>query len=139
MSSHSVRSSLLLVALLASAVSLPSTLRAQRSAAAGRTSSGMQASTVETVVAPVGIADAATVAGPRATPAGISRPVQANPLGLAEPQGGGQHIGAGSNLALMGVGGAAVVIGLLIGGDGGTILALGGAVIGLVGLYRYLQ
>jgi len=45
----------------------------------------------------------------------------------------------GSNLAMMGVGAAAVVIGLMVGGDGGTILALGGGVVGLVGLYRYLR
>jgi hypothetical protein len=48
-------------------------------------------------------------------------------------------MGAGTNLALMGVGAAGVVIGLLVGGDGGTIIALSSGVIGLVGLYRYLR
>ena len=37
------------------------------------------------------------------------------------------------------VGGAAIVIGLLVGGDGGGLLAFGGAVAGLVGLYQYLR
>jgi hypothetical protein len=37
------------------------------------------------------------------------------------------------------VGGAALVTGLVIGGDAGTILALGGAVVGLIGLYHYLR
>jgi hypothetical protein len=49
------------------------------------------------------------------------------------------NVNAGPNLALMGAGAAAIVIGLLIGGDGGTALAVGGGVVGLVGLYRYLR
>jgi hypothetical protein len=47
--------------------------------------------------------------------------------------------GFGQPEALMIVGGAAVVLGLLVGGDGGGVLALGGAVVGLVGLYQYLR
>jgi hypothetical protein len=39
----------------------------------------------------------------------------------------------------MGVGAAAVVIGLLIGGDGGTLVAISGGVIGLYGLFRFLR
>jgi hypothetical protein len=39
----------------------------------------------------------------------------------------------------MGVGAAAVVIGLMIGGNGGTVVALTGGVLGLVGLYRFLR
>lgn len=45
----------------------------------------------------------------------------------------------GQSMALMIVGGAALVTGLVIGGDAGTILALGGAVVGLIGLYHYLR
>jgi hypothetical protein len=78
-------------------------------------------------------------AGPRVAPAGIGRPVPANPLGLATPVADDTHVGAGPDLALMGVGAAAVVIGLMIGGDGGTIVALGGGILGLVGLYRFLR
>ena len=37
------------------------------------------------------------------------------------------------------VGGAAVVVGALIGGDGGAVLMFGGAVIGLYGLWNYLK
>ena len=37
------------------------------------------------------------------------------------------------------VGGAAVLTGLIIGDDAGTIIAVGGAVMGLYGLYEYLQ
>jgi len=45
----------------------------------------------------------------------------------------------GQSMALMIVGGAALVTGLVIGGDAGTILALGGAVVGLIGLYHFLK
>jgi len=45
----------------------------------------------------------------------------------------------GQPIALMVVGGAAIVIGAVIGGDAGTIFMIGGAVAGLIGLYQYLQ
>ena len=50
-----------------------------------------------------------------------------------------REVKIGSDLALVGVGAAAVVVGLLVGGDSGTVIAVGGGVIGLIGLYRYLR
>lgn len=50
---------------------------------------------------------------------------------------GGLHQGQG--MALMVVGGAAMVGGLLIGGDGGSAIAIGGLAVGLVGLYQYVR
>jgi hypothetical protein len=47
--------------------------------------------------------------------------------------------GMGQGEALMIVGGAAVLVGLLIGGGAGSAIAVGGAIVGLVGLYEYLQ
>jgi hypothetical protein len=47
--------------------------------------------------------------------------------------------GYGQGEALMIVGGAAVLVGLLIGGGAGNAIAVGGAIVGLVGLYEYLQ
>ncbi len=47
--------------------------------------------------------------------------------------------GFGQPEALMITGGAAIVAGLLVGGDAGGVLAFGGAVVGLVGLYQYLR
>ena len=41
--------------------------------------------------------------------------------------------------ALMIVGLAAVVTGIVVGDDAGTILILGGAGVGLYGLYKYMQ
>ena len=43
------------------------------------------------------------------------------------------------NVALMIVGGAALVAGSLIDGDTGTIVMVSGAAVGLLGLYRYLR
>lgn len=95
------------------------------------------------VSAPTGVAveEAAvqsSAAGPRldAVRLGVE-PVEVN----AEAAGSAAMLqqGMGQSMALMVVGGAALVTGLVIGGDAGTILALGGAVIGLIGLYHYLR
>ena len=45
----------------------------------------------------------------------------------------------GQSKALMIVGGAALVTGLIIGGDAGALLAVGGAVVGLYGLYQFVR
>jgi hypothetical protein len=37
------------------------------------------------------------------------------------------------------VGAAGIIVGSLIGGDSGTVIAVGGGIIGLFGLYRYLR
>jgi hypothetical protein len=50
-----------------------------------------------------------------------------------------RRAGYGQPVALMVVGGAALLTGLIIGGGAGTAIAVGGAVVGLVGLYQYLQ
>ena len=50
-----------------------------------------------------------------------------------------QRKNVGRPVALMIVGGAAIVIGAVIGGDVGTLFMVGGAVAGLFGLYQYLQ
>ncbi len=47
--------------------------------------------------------------------------------------------GSGPGVALMIVGGAAILVGLLINNNAGGAIAVGGAVVGLVGLYQYLQ
>jgi hypothetical protein len=50
-----------------------------------------------------------------------------------------RRAGLGQPIALMVVGGAALLTGLIIGGGAGTVIAVGGALIGLYGLYEYLQ
>lgn len=50
-----------------------------------------------------------------------------------------RRAGYGQPIALMVVGGAALLTGLILNNDAGTVIAVGGAVVGLVGLYQYLQ
>ena len=49
------------------------------------------------------------------------------------------HLGAGQNVALMVVGGAALIIGAAIGETAGVLLAIGGAIVFLYGLYNFIQ
>jgi hypothetical protein len=94
---------------------------------------------VDRVSTPLGErpANAATSVGPRLAPAGLTTTAFSTtkaPAPLPD-----DNANMGPNLALMGAGAAGVVVGLLIGGDGGTAIALGGGVVGLIGLYRYLR
>jgi hypothetical protein len=50
-----------------------------------------------------------------------------------------QSANMGQSKAMMIVGGAALLTGAVIGGDAGTIFMVGGAVVGLYGLYQYLK
>jgi hypothetical protein len=133
---HSFRSSALLAVLLVGAATLPSSLRAQQIAAADLGKSAAQTATVA-APAPVSTATPAPAAGPRRAPAWIITS-QPSPLDLSQPQ-GGRGVGAGSDIAMMGTGAAAVVVGLLVGGETGTIISFTGGVVGLVGLFRYLR
>jgi len=45
----------------------------------------------------------------------------------------------GQNPAMMIVGGVALLVGAVVGGDSGTILMVGGGVLGLLGLWNYLR
>lgn len=47
--------------------------------------------------------------------------------------------GLGPDRAMMIVGVAAILAGAVVGGTPGTVIMIGGAVVGLVGLYGYLQ
>jgi hypothetical protein len=93
----------------------------------------------------VAVASGDTVVSPHAPvqssidapPAAVQRNVSATPHAafvFAET-----HKGLGQAKALMGVGIAGFVAGALIGGDSGKIIMVGGAVVGLYGLYLYLQ
>jgi hypothetical protein len=87
------------------------------------------------VTAPATEPAAAPVAGPTLESATVAVRHQAD-LSPAAPQRRG---GSAPGTALMIVGGAAVLVGLVIGGSAGGAIAVGGAVVGLVGLYQYLQ
>jgi hypothetical protein len=69
--------------------------------------------------------------------AAVQRNVSATPgAGFAFAE---THKGLGQSKAMMGVGIAGFVAGALIGGDSGKIIMVGSAVVGLYGLYLYLQ
>jgi hypothetical protein len=79
-----------------------------------------------------------TAAGPTTASrvAGVRRAeaARATPAPAAEAR-----LGAGKNVALMVVGGAALIIGAVIGGTAGVLIAVAGAAIGLYGLYNFVQ
>ena len=88
------------------------------------------------------MSDSVTTAQPATTPAGPTidaaavgvRHASVTTTAAPAPRGG-----YGQPVALMVVGGAAVIVGLLINGGAGTAIAIAGAVAGLYGLYQYLQ
>lgn len=98
-----------------------------------------QVSTPDSAPAPVA-ADTATIA--TASPVSLmDRPSDAVRHPAVTPAAPlpatGKNLGEAK--AEMAVGGAAIVVGALIGGNGGSALMLGGAVVGLYGLWNYLK
>jgi hypothetical protein len=83
-------------------------------------------------VAPVA---APATAGPTVESAAVAVRLQADVAPAPAQRRGGSAPGT----ALMIVGGAAILVGLVIGRGAGDAIAVGGAVVGLVGLYQYLQ
>jgi hypothetical protein len=69
--------------------------------------------------------------------AGVQTRTDANAPLVVSSAAAGLHQGEG--VALMAVGGAGLIAGLLIGTDAGTAVAIGGLAIGLVGLYEYVR
>lgn len=82
-------------------------------------------------------APAPSTAGPTvsASVAGI----KASSTATTKPFAAERNMGAGRNVALMVVGGAALIIGAIIGGTAGVLIAVGGAAVGLYGLYNFVQ
>lgn len=76
--------------------------------------------------------------GPVAVQAGISSSLATSASAEFVPQ-QERSMGNGTNVAMMIVGGTALIVGLSVGGDGGQIIAISGAVIGLIGMFRYLR
>lgn len=122
----------LALALTVASVALAAPARAQEAASASLTP------------APTSVAPASSPASAAsATPAPAGPTLEAASVGVrhapATDAAPARRSGYGQPVALMVVGGAAVLVGLIIGGGAGTAIAIGGAVAGLVGLYQYLQ
>ena len=94
--------------------------------------------TAQELVAATAAASAATpaVAGPVVQQAGVTRAAAVAAPAELDLQGG---MSRDMNVRWMIVGGAILVVGAIVGGDVGTVLVIGGGVIGFTGLYRYLQ
>ncbi len=115
------------IILMSGVIALPSTASAQASAQTN-------APAAETTPAVTGTAaDSAKLAGPRIAPMGMRRTADASLVQRARPQ------SVGKPAAMMVVGGAAVLLGALIGGLVGDVFMLGGAVSFLIGLYEYIR
>ena len=123
MFTNSLRSTTLLALVLAG-VALPSSALAQHGADPG---SPLPAAVTTTNP---------SLLGPQVAPVDFVRCAPPSPFDEAPPQ---DRVHAGPNIAMMAVGGAALVVGLIVGGDGGLIIATTGGVVGLVGLWRYLR
>lgn len=82
--------------------------------------------------------NAALFGGPTAQGAALMAPVTLATF-EATPTAALLRQRASHDVALMFVGGAGLIVGSIIGGDAGTVIMVGSGVIGLVGLYRYLQ
>jgi len=134
MSIRSFGSTFLLVALYTGAATFPSSLSAQQSARDDRGTAAARVSLTPTS-APVDSLRGVPVGGPRIAPVGFTHANPASPVRPIEDTSRGNN----RDVAMMGVGGAAVGLGLIIGGGGGSAIAVTGGVIGLVGLYRYLR
>jgi hypothetical protein len=94
-----------------------------------------EASLVPSPVTSAAVEPSAAPAGPTMESATVGVRHQADAATAAPQRRGGSAPGT----ALMIVGGAAILVGLVIGGSAGGAIAVGGAVAGLVGLYQYLQ
>jgi hypothetical protein len=106
-------------------------LAVARPAAAQSVSLAPSPTTPAAVATPV----AEPAAGPTLAAASVAVRHAESPVTTAPARRGGY----GQPVALMVVGGAALLTGLIIGDGAGTAIAVGGAVVGLVGLYQYLQ
>lgn len=99
------------------------------------------------ITSPAAIAIAQAPAAPRVQQAAAGPTVAASRVGIQQSAtlktpaapAAEARLGAGQNVALMVVGGAALIIGAIIGGTPGVIIAVTGAAIGLYGLYRFVQ
>lgn len=136
---HSTRRAIARVTLAIGLFALPELLAAQSDSALARTTAIRSADAASAQVTPTSAATfaAPTVAsGPQIAPMALTRFSPAVPAAPPAPD---DNINVGQNVALMAVGVAAVVTGIIIGGNGGGAIAVTGGVVGLIGLYRYLR
>ena len=105
--------------------------------------SSIASSTLPTVILPRATPSRASVvernSGPIAAPSALTTRQADRDRPLAVTPADRDHVGAGNNVAMMAVGVGAIITGSIVGGPGGSLIAVGGAVVGLVGLYHYVR
>jgi hypothetical protein len=109
--------------------------RAQELATAAAAPAVALALTARAPAAAAAPASVTTPAGPTLDAAAIGVHRSADVAAVAPAR----HGASGPGVALMIVGGAAILVGIVVGNDAGHAISIGGAVVGLVGLYQYLQ
>lgn len=136
---HSTRRVIARVTIAIALFALPELLAAQSDASTNRTAAVRSADSVSLQVTPASasiVAATSVSSGPQISPIALTRFAPAVPAAPPAPE---DNINVGQNVALMAVGVAAVVTGVIIGGNGGGAIAVTGGVVGLIGLYRYLR
>jgi len=73
------------------------------------------------------------------TPTPATRQPDARQLGQTTVALQGNESTGGHNGAMMIVGSAGLVVGALVGGNAGTLIMVGGGIVGLMGLWNYLK
>ena len=122
------RSTRSLVFALGAAVVFVAPLRAQNASLA--------APVAAPAVAPVSQPAVQTPAGPTMDAATVAVKNASSELKAPAPA-PGKYYDQGTKLMI--VGGAAILTGIVVGGDAGHAISIAGAVIGLYGLYKYLE
>jgi hypothetical protein len=88
--------------------------------------------------AAVAVVDAGKVrTGPVMSPSAVTSKLSRDSATTLPAQSPGENVG--QSRAMMGAGIAAVLLGLIVGGDAGMLVAIGGAMFALVGLYHYMR
>jgi hypothetical protein len=121
MNSNFVRSSIIVMALAALTL-VPASAHAQRAEGSA-----------------VGVSKQAQPTGATMAPTGANRSMAMEPVTIPGVYAFSDLEGVGKPKAHMGVGLAAIFLGLIVGGDVGTIFVVGGSILGLVGLYHYMR
>lgn len=127
-----------LFASLALAVAFAPAAASAQSLTALAPSSPVPAVATAPATAPATTAPAAAPSTVRPDIAGIHAKSDAN-APLAVNSAAAEGLNQGEGVALMAVGGAGLIAGLLIGGNAGAAVAIGGVAVGLIGLYEYVR
>lgn len=133
MLSTSPRSSLLAVLLMGAAL-IAAPLHGQDRAPGPEGDTSAESSVIVSA-APLFPVGSVPVPDLEATSSELLWAVDGNPFEFGQDRG----LDRGTDVALMAVGATAVVVGLLLGGEAGTIIAVTGGVIGLIGVYRFVR